>query len=377
MWNRFNLRQVTGMLTLFVLVAIGAVNSSGAQARLLILPTGPAPTAPVEGTQAVAGGCRASIQPASIPANAVSTATQAATMDMTAISATQAAGVTATSQAGTATVSPQVYTAGGCVLMGALAGTSEVPTPGPKDASGTIILSVDAKLGQVCFDLHVEGMTLPATVADIHKGDEGAVGPTVVTLTPPDKTGQAAGCVNNLDKTVLADMAVHAESYYVNVDNTDFPQGADRGNVGPATRITSAQAVPPVTDARVTGAASIDGDSSGGRLCFYVRVFTNFSPTGDLLWIHKGQAGEVGPDVAHLGNLGNDGIANSCTAVDPAVVADILANPNNYYFAIYSAPNTCRVSGQRDVGNWEMSNSVNLECKLVNDSQLRFSGRSE
>jgi CHRD domain-containing protein len=111
-----------------------------------------------------------------------------------------------------------------------LKGTNEVPGPGDTDGSGSATITVDRTLNQVCFTIHVSGITPPATAAHIHQGAAGVAGPIVVTLTAPDATGSSSGCtVVTLD--LVNAILANPSGYYVNVHTTDYPNGALRGQL--------------------------------------------------------------------------------------------------------------------------------------------------
>ena len=59
---------------------------------------------------------------------------------------------------------------GGRRLSATLTGAAEVPGPGDLDGSGTVALTVRPGHNEVCFDIHVSGIALPATAAHIHQG---------------------------------------------------------------------------------------------------------------------------------------------------------------------------------------------------------------
>jgi hypothetical protein len=106
-----------------------------------------------------------------------------------------------------------------------------VPNQGDLDGTGTASLTFNPGLEQVCFELSVEDITLPATAAHIHGGPVTAPGPIVVPLTAPDATGESSGCVS-ADRTLILSIMRNPQDYYVNVHNTDFPPGALRGQLG-------------------------------------------------------------------------------------------------------------------------------------------------
>jgi hypothetical protein len=77
----------------------------------------------------------------------------------------------------------------------------------------------------------VQNVTLPATAAHIHQAPVGEAGPPVVPLTAPDANGLSSTCAT-VEATLMQDMLDNPESFYVNVHNADFPDGAARGQMG-------------------------------------------------------------------------------------------------------------------------------------------------
>ena len=120
--------------------------------------------------------------------------------------------------------------AGGRPFSTTLTGAAEVPGPGDPDGSGTASITVNPGQGEVCFDLTVENITLPAIGAHIHIGAADEAGGVVVGLTPPDEDGTSSGCVT-ADRDVLLAIVQNPENYYVNVHSSDFPAGAVRGQL--------------------------------------------------------------------------------------------------------------------------------------------------
>ncbi len=111
-----------------------------------------------------------------------------------------------------------------------LTGANEAPGPGDPDGSGTAQLWLNPGLGQVCFELSVSNIALPATGAHIHKAPAGQPGPIVIPLTAPDASGTSSGCVS-ADRELLVDILMNPEEYYVNVHSTEFRPGAVRGQL--------------------------------------------------------------------------------------------------------------------------------------------------
>jgi hypothetical protein len=120
--------------------------------------------------------------------------------------------------------------AGGRTLTTQMTGAAEVPGPGDPDGSGSARITVNSGIGQVCWRISVENITLPAAAAHIHEAPVGVPGPIVVTLSPPDATGTSSGCAD-VDRSLAKDIRKHPSSYYVNVHTSDFQAGAVRGQL--------------------------------------------------------------------------------------------------------------------------------------------------
>jgi hypothetical protein len=108
-----------------------------------------------------------------------------------------------------------------------MSGAQEAPGPGDQNGSGQAIITVDTVTGQICFDLVVRNIE-PATLAHIHEAERGSPGPIRVHLTAPT-SGSSSGCVTDL--TQAQAIADDPSAYYVNVHNSDFPNGAVRGQL--------------------------------------------------------------------------------------------------------------------------------------------------
>ena len=80
---------------------------------------------------------------------------------------------------------------GGRPFSTELTGAAEVPDPGDPDGSGTATITVNPGQEEVCWELLVTNITLPATGAHIHEGAVGEFGDVVVELTPPVAVGEA------------------------------------------------------------------------------------------------------------------------------------------------------------------------------------------
>ncbi len=126
---------------------------------------------------------------------------------------------------------PATTAAGGRPFAVALTGANEVPGPGDPDGSGTAHLRLNPGTGEVCFELSVANITLPATGAHIHVGSATEAGPVVVPLTPPGPTGTSSGCVE-ADRELILAIIRNPENYYVNVHTLPlYGAGAVRGQL--------------------------------------------------------------------------------------------------------------------------------------------------
>ena len=117
-------------------------------------------------------------------------------------------------------------------LKAKLRGGAEVPGPGDPDGKGVanITLTMEGDVHLVCWIIHVNKITLPASAAHIHIGPEGVAGPVVVTLSAPDARGNARGC-REVTHELHMELHMHPEQYYVNVHNINYPAGAVRGQL--------------------------------------------------------------------------------------------------------------------------------------------------
>jgi hypothetical protein len=116
----------------------------------------------------------------------------------------------------------------GNVLHSFLSGANVVPGPGADKASGlaTVIASQPST---ICAMVTASGVG-DAPSAHIHQGVAGTEGPIVVSLLPM-VAGSSSGCVHDVDRGLIVDMAKHPEQYYVAVHDAAHPSGAVRGQL--------------------------------------------------------------------------------------------------------------------------------------------------
>jgi glucose/arabinose dehydrogenase len=117
---------------------------------------------------------------------------------------------------------------GGTLLTASLSGSQEIPGPGDPDGSGTARIIVNSGQRRVCFELSVSNID-PASAAHIHSGALGEAGPVVVPLTAPT-SGQSQGCAD-VDRQLANAIRANPGLFYVNVHNTQYPNGAVRGQL--------------------------------------------------------------------------------------------------------------------------------------------------
>jgi hypothetical protein len=120
---------------------------------------------------------------------------------------------------------------GGKKLSTTLTGAAEVPGPGDADGAGTASLRLRKGQAQICAELSVSNIMLPAIAAHIHRGAAGVAGPVVVTLPTPDADGNVQGCAA-VARPLVEEILGNPAGFYVNVHTSDFPAGAVRGQLG-------------------------------------------------------------------------------------------------------------------------------------------------
>lgn len=124
-------------------------------------------------------------------------------------------------------------------LFAVLNGGNECTLPGPTcrkgdlDGIGSVTITFPTAT-RVCWGINVDGLA-GATAAHIHRGVSGVNGGIVVNLSPPNapgagNPGASSGCVAALAGIVTA-IRNDPTSFYVNVHNGAFPNGAVRGQL--------------------------------------------------------------------------------------------------------------------------------------------------
>jgi hypothetical protein len=119
-------------------------------------------------------------------------------------------------------------TTGGRALTANLTGADEKPSGDP-DGLGIASVRSLPGLGQLCYQLTVSRIELPATAARIQLA---STGKTVAALRAPDAaTGVSSGCPN-VSRALVRAILARPAAYVLNVTTRDYPAGAIRGTLG-------------------------------------------------------------------------------------------------------------------------------------------------
>jgi len=113
--------------------------------------------------------------------------------------------------------------------------------------------------------------------------------------------------------------------------------GTDRrGGTLEFTFLTGAEEVGP-GDPDAFGAALVRLNQSKGEICYLIAV-TRVDGTIVAAHIHRAPKGVNGPVVVNFLPPA-DGFVHDCVAVDPALIAEIRTNPEQFYVNVHSSPN--------------------------------------
>jgi CHRD domain len=118
-----------------------------------------------------------------------------------------------------------------------LTGANEVP-PGDSDGVGTAAVTFDIindalpNGAEVCWDLSYSGIVTPPSAAHIRTGAAGINGAIVIAFLPATTLGATSGSGCSAMSPVVAQQILdNPANFYVNVQTTDFPGGAIRGQL--------------------------------------------------------------------------------------------------------------------------------------------------
>ena len=115
------------------------------------------------------------------------------------------------------------------------------PSVSDSTGSGSARLTINPGQEEVCWDIHVSGLTTPITASHIHRGSAGTNGPVVVPFFQfaPSSTATAfSGCashnainITTSERELLHAIIANPSGYYVNVHTTKHPAGEVRGQL--------------------------------------------------------------------------------------------------------------------------------------------------
>lgn len=213
-----------------------------------------------------------------------------------------------------------------------------VPGPGDADGGGDIRVSIGWQSGQFCWFLNTTKVAAPLTAVHLHRGSGGATGEIVRELHGPVSDPDPSNC-NDLGRDLAKDIVKNLSSYYIDVHNEGFPNGALRGqldNGAPVSmfpNLSGDQVVPGPGDADGAGGGWMG--VSGADLCFSLD-FGNVSFPTSAVHLHRGAARVAGEELALLRGPSADPKIGDCVPVGTALAADIQENPQEYYVDMHN-----------------------------------------
>jgi hypothetical protein len=230
--------------------------------------------------------------------------------------------------------------AGGVGLSVNMLGVAEQPDLADPDGKGVATFHLRKGQGQVCFSLNVQSIG-QATGAHIHKGAVDASGPVSVALATPNAAGTSSGCVA-APRVTVADILANRTSYYANVHNAEFANGAVRGQLQRPTNVAiltaamlGANEKPNAGDPDGAGFGNFFLNPDKSILC-YTLAATNVALPATGAHIHRGDATIAGPVIIPFTNPSATGTSSACVTADAALLREIIANPGGFYANIHS-----------------------------------------
>jgi hypothetical protein len=109
-----------------------------------------------------------------------------------------------------------------------LTGAGEVPGPGDSDGAGIATITIEGS--NVNYTIIVANIELSGLVAHIHRGAAGISGDVVVNLNPTFVGSSAVGTAA-ADPATISEILANPAGFYVNVHNSEFANGAVRGQL--------------------------------------------------------------------------------------------------------------------------------------------------
>ncbi|MGI9015527.1 MAG: CHRD domain-containing protein [Euzebya sp.] len=213
-------------------------------------------------------------------------------------------------------------------------GTTEVLAGGPEG---------------VCFRTDITGLSGPITVAHVHEAPFGTSGPPVfpIELGLVERLDPAApmirlGCVGGVQRGLLSRLFTSPGDFYVNVHTAQNMGGEIRGQIFPygtvlQALLSGATEVPGPGDPDAAGLAFVFDTGVADEMCYLVDA-TGLAPAATMGHIHRGGAGEAGAVVVPLALAQDNRTAHCDRGLDPALVAEILDQPQSFYVNLHNDP---------------------------------------
>lgn len=107
---------------------------------------------------------------------------------------------------------------------------NEALTQGDSDGSGQGDFLFNTSNNQICYEIQLANVDLPATAAQIRRGTDTQAGDSVIPITPPDASGYMKDCITP-SATLFKEIADNPGGFYLNIENREFPSGALRGQL--------------------------------------------------------------------------------------------------------------------------------------------------
>lgn len=192
-------------------------------------------------------------------------------------------------------------------LAGEMKGINQIPV-NSSAARGTVIVVYNTETKSLILAGDYQHLSDTVTVAHIHIGPPGVVGPAVIPLntTPRDSTGIIS------DTTTLTpeqETELLAGNMYVNVHSKTFPDGEIRTQLVPTTNgethffavnLTTDQVVKPtIPESAAGGAALIIVDKTTG-MTYVTGVFQGINSNAIQAHIHRGPVGDTASAILSL-----------------------------------------------------------------------------
>jgi CHRD domain len=124
---------------------------------------------------------------------------------------------------------PALAAPGDVELKAKMNGKQETPNEGDPNGKGAAELTLKTAKSKVCYAIEFEDIEDP-TAGHIHKGLKGDDGPIKVELFEGEQSSPIEDCVKAEEKQIKK-IGKNSERYYVNLHNSEYPDGAIRGQL--------------------------------------------------------------------------------------------------------------------------------------------------